>query len=436
VPWKVAFRRPEELLDSLSRFTTVDGVELLDCSSQIESADYGPASGPALTMLPSGRGFDADLPVVKKEEFRAGLKFMSDAKAMGFRITCNFSPLWIGSRGLKGASMIDATGRQLSGPADFPVYGCPNHPDVKTHGQQMVRQLVNTWPDVDVLALNHLDYPHMLLWSFPRVDVESLFACFCNSCESAALEQGLDINRMVNAAKLFLAFLGRGSLPKKNAPLSVNADDVVNFFVRWPRIAEWLSFRADCMTNYARSLLEAGREAAKDSNPDLQFAVEFELPSLGAALGTDFLSLGLDFDILVPEFSDYLPGSTLPLFAQEVGSRSGFDREALLRVIRDAFDLGPGPKKYAPQRPHPELRHLLLYENAFDHSVVARQAKYLSPLVGKVPIQPRIWENNRDREGLRQKIEALSNQGFDDFYLWSWAEGLEKKHLQALKGVL
>ena len=164
--------------------------------------------------------------------------------------------------------------------------------------------------------------------------------------------------------------------------------------------------------------------------------MEFQLPSLSPLLGTDFLDLSFDLDLMIPKFPDYLPGSVVPLFAQEVAARSGLDKGALLQEIRDAFDLGPGPKRYSPYQPYGELRHILLYSNAFDHSMVARQMKYLKSMVGKVPIQPYIWESNNDKESLRKKIEALSNAGFDDFFLWSWEEGITTEHLRALKGIL
>jgi hypothetical protein len=437
VPWPVALGQGERLLDDLSRYTDVDGVELLDFSSQIESAAYGAARRPASRVLPSNRGFDLDLPVVKKEEFKASQKFMSDAKSRGFKITCNFVPLWLGTETMKGSSLVDVTDTRLSGPGDFPVYGCPNDPQMTRYGEHMVRQVVHAWPDMDIMALNHLEYPHILLWVYPRVDIESMFACFCPSCEAAALERGLDIERMKNEAKLLLATLGRGPVNRsKRAPPSVNADDVVNFFLRRPHLAEWLAFRMDSMTRYTRSLLSAGRDAAKDSNPSLKFGMEFQLPSLSPLLGTDFLSLSFDLDLMIPKFPDYLPGSVVPLFAREVASRSGLDKDALLRTIRDAFDLGPGPKKYAPYLPVGELKHILLYSNAFDYSEFGLQSKYLKPLMGKVPIQPYIWEHNNDRVSLRKKIEALSDLGFEDFFLWNWEEGLTTEHLRELKGIL
>ena len=437
MPWSVALGESERLFDELSRYTRVDGIELLDFHSQIEQAAYAAAKKPALRVLPSNKGLDLDLPVVKKDEFTAAVRFMSEARSKGFRITCNFVPLWLGSDKLTRTSLVDVTGRHLTGPGDFPVYGCPNNPEMIRYGEFMMREFVRAWPDMEIMAINHVEYPHILLWTYPEVDIESMFACFCRSCEKTAKEQGIDFSRMKKEVKSLLASLSRPSWRgKTDSPPAANADDVVNFFLRRPQIAEWLRFRMDSMTRYVRSLIAAGREAAKENNPKLRFGMQYQLPSLSPTLGTDFLALSSDLDLMIPKFPDYLPGSVIPLFAQEVASRGGLDRDALLKTIREAFDLGPGPREYSPYLPYGELKHILLYSNAFDPSIVERQMKYLKPLVGKVPIQPYIWESNNDQKTLRTKIRALSEAGLDDFFLWNWEEGISSQHLKALKGIL
>ena len=78
---------------------------------------------------------------------------------------------------------------------------------------------------------------------------------------------------------------------------------------------------------------------------------------------------------MIPKFPDYLPGSVIPLFAKEVAARVGLDRDALLRMISEAFDLGPGPRRSTPA--YGEPKHILLYSNAYDYSIFARQMKYL-----------------------------------------------------------
>src|ERR1700733_12734006 len=142
VPWSVALGESQRLLDDLSRYTEVDGIELLDFHSQIEQAAYAAAKKPALRVLPSNKGLGLDHPVVKRDEFTAAVRFMSEARSKGFGITCNFVPLWLGTEKLTRTSLVDVTGRHLTGPGDFPVYGCPNNPETIRYGEFMMREFV------------------------------------------------------------------------------------------------------------------------------------------------------------------------------------------------------------------------------------------------------------------------------------------------------
>src|SRR5580704_17638924 len=121
VPWGVALGETERLLGDLSRYTRVDGIELLDFHSQIEKANYGEGKSPALRVLPSSGRSGVDLPVVKRDEFTAAQMFMGEARSRGFKITCNFVPMWSGSERLTSASLVDVRGGLLTGPGDFPV---------------------------------------------------------------------------------------------------------------------------------------------------------------------------------------------------------------------------------------------------------------------------------------------------------------------------
>ncbi|MGD0636725.1 MAG: hypothetical protein ABSA72_01625, partial [Nitrososphaerales archaeon] len=306
--------------------------------------------------------------------------------------------------------------------------------DMVRFGEFMIGEFVRAWPDMEIMALNHLEYPWRVRWANPKIDLESLFSCFCGACERTAADQGFDFPRMKEEARSFLASLSSPRLHGgEGAPPALNADDVTQFFLGRPHLVEWLRFRMDSMTRYSLALIAAGREAAKEHNPRLRLGMEFQLPSLSPILGTDFLALSSELDLLIPKFPDYLPGSVIPLFAKAVAGRVGLDEGALLRLVRDAFDLGPGPRSY---KACGEPRHILLYSNAYDCSIFARQMKYLRPLIGKVPVQPYIWENNNDWRGLRRKIDALADAGFDDFFLWSWEEGISTEHLRILKGIL
>ncbi|MGA2664829.1 MAG: hypothetical protein ABSF83_07800 [Nitrososphaerales archaeon] len=430
VPWSVAFAEGERLLDDLSRYTRVDCVELLDFTSQIERPDRGRPNRPASRVLPTSGGLE--MPLVRRDEFAAALRFMDSARSRGFKVACNLVPLWLGTRRLGHSSLVDANGRRIPGPGDLPTYGCPNDPQTLRHAEFMVREVVRAWPDLDVMELNHMEYPNILLWAYPRVDLESLFACFCGSCERAARDMGLDFAGMRRDARSLLELASH----RARGPLVANADDLVNLFLQRPGLAEWLRFRMDSMSRFTRALIAAGREASREHNRGLRLGLQFQLPSMSPLLGTDFSSLSSDLDFLVPKFFDYLPGSVIPLVARELSSRTGLEEEGLRRTIREAFDLGRGPARYKPCAAYPKISHTILYSNSFDCSIFGRQMRYLDRLRGRSEIVPAILECNRDKAGLRRKVQALSREGFDGFFLWSWEEGLTSEHLRSLQGIL
>ena len=187
------------------------------------------------------------------------------------------------------------------------------------------------------------------------------------------------------------------------------------------------------MSEFIRQVSKVGRESAKAHNPGLEIGMRFCLPSVSKLAGTDFAQVYRLFDWVSPKFPDYVPGTIVPLIADEIASRSGrWGSTALRETIRELFDLGPGPKTYDAI---PSPQEGLLYSNTFDSSVTGRQMRHLLPLQGKVPMYPSIWLHGRDLEHLRGKISDLRENGFDGFFLWVWERGLTTESLKESKGV-
>ena len=88
---------------------------------------------------------------------------------------------------------VDFTGRKLLGPKDSVFYGCPNNPAVVDYGQTFVRGVIGSWPEMDYLSLDHLEYPINLFTSYPNTDLRDLFVCFCDWCQMRAREEEFDL---------------------------------------------------------------------------------------------------------------------------------------------------------------------------------------------------------------------------------------------------
>ena len=155
---------------------------------------------------------------------------------------------------------------------------------------------------------------------------------------------------------------------------------------------------------------------------------------MATVFGTDFVTLSYMFDWMTPKFPDYLPGTIIPKVATEIASASdgSWNLEQTMRPIREIFDLGPGPDTYIPvSNPIPDI----LYLNAYDLSIPARQMKYLEPIVGKVPIYPYLWLTNNDLDHMRGKVKAVRELGFPGQFVWCWENDLSSAAVKAAKGV-
>jgi len=408
VHWPRAMKEPDSLLSDLAKWTDIDAVIL---SHTYFSFDGRENHDPL--VLPSTDVFD-DLPVqtVTATEFDVLVGFADLAKANGFKVGCNLSAIRPNSIDLAPLGCIDVTGRRVVGGRSS-VYGCPNNPDTLRFGTRLVREIVATWASLDTIDFNHLEYPH-----WPRSGLRDLFVCFCDHCRDKAEAEGIDFDGVQRDAESLYDALISPAAYIATPPTGLSANDLLSFLVERPQIATWLNFRASSMSEFTRQVTQAGREAAKEHNPDLEIGASFHLPAISRLVGTDFRAHYRLFDWVSPKFPDYVPGTVIPRIADEIGSRSGrWDISELRQAIRDLYDLGPGPDEY---RPIASPKEELLYSNTFDTAIIDRQMRHLEPLMGKVPMFPWVWLYNRDLDDLMEKVASLREHGFGGYFLWSW----------------
>jgi hypothetical protein len=295
---------------------------------------------------------------------------------------------------------------------------------VIAYGRAMTRAFVEGWPHLDVLTVNHVEYP---FW--PQATVRELFVCFCEWCEAGAARSGIDfahLRREIGGA------YGELTRPLDDPGLD-GALDVLMAALDRPPIRDWLRFRADSMTAFVREIADEARQAAATREEDVRIGLEFQLPTLSPLVGTDFEELTPLFDWVSPKFPDYLGAAVIPLAAAELAGATGRDESALRRTLREALGLGPGPDVYEPV---PEPTEGILYANTYDLSVFARQRPLLDSLRGHKPLHPYVWLYEHDLGGLEDKLAALRAQGFEGFFLWCWDRDLTSESLESLADVL
>ena len=420
--WSVATEEPQRLLDDLARWTDINTI-ILGSPFFV----WGEPERGAQLVLPSAEPFgDLPVPVVTGAEFDSLLRFVDTAKANGFKVSCNISPLGPNIRGLTSLSRVDVTDRPTVA-EDLMGHGCPNNPDIVRYAETLARETVASWTSLDMLDLNHVEYP---LW--PRPGLRMMFVCFCRFCRARAEDEGIDFDEMqLEVASVYDSLTTASAGPDTLSGLSPNG--LLNHLARRPLVATWLSFRVASVSTFTRRIAEAAREVARRHNPSLRLGIGSYLPSVSRLFGTDFASLHALFDWVAPKFPDYVTGTIIPMIADQVASRTGrWEAEELRPVIRELYDVGPGPEEYAPiASPQEDL----LYSNTFDASIIDRQMRHLEPLKGQVPMYPWVWLYNHDLEHLREKIDTLKRHGFDGYFLWPWPSDLTAEALKAAKGI-
>ena len=398
VQWPLLARRGDALLADLRDHTPIDTLELSDFTLDWEHSDAAAgAQAPGALAVPpaAGRFFEGlpfPVPVADPAECERLLGAIAAASAAGFKIACNVTPLYVSSAQASRFGCIDADGRPVPCiRSNLEVYGCPSHPEVAAYAEAMARAFIASWPALDVLTINHAEYP---LW--PQVRPEELLVCFCPACRERAGERGLDLDE-VRLALTGLAELG----PSLNESLGQGP------------IAAWLEFRREAVSRCVEKVIAGARQEATAAGKEVAIGLEFQLPTLAPVLGTDFARLADGLDFLVAKFPDYLGAAVLPLLTEDAGR---------LAELRGLLGLGPGPARY---RPATDLSEGIRYANAFDGSVFDLQMPRLADVWGRKPVHAYLWKYGGDDADLRAKVEAVERLGFAGYFLWVWNRDLD-----------
>jgi hypothetical protein len=425
--WGLLTREGERVLADLAAHTRINTIELSNFDLQWgETREAATTTSPAPLALPADADFGRlPVPTTDSTRFRSLADRIELVHERGFQVACNLAPLYVSPGELARLSCVDVAGERV--PAIHPqlaVYACPNNPEAIAYGRAMARAFVEGWPRLDLLTVNHVEYP---FW--PQATVRELFVCFCEWCEAEAARNGIDFERLRREIRDVYAELMRLTGLRADSPGTVLAA-----LLDRPAVRDWLRFRSDSMTAFVRELTDEARQAAAGRGVELRIGLEFQLPTLAPLVGTDFDDLSSLFDWLTPKFPDYLGAAVIPLVAAELArGATGTDESELRRTLREALRLGPGPHVYEPVE---ESTEGILYANTFDLSVVQRQRPLLDSLVGRTPLHPYVWLYGHDLNGLEDKLAVLQTEGFEGLFLWCWDRDLTRESIESLAGVL
>lgn len=424
VQWELLERERERPLRDLAEWTTIDTIELSHVYLVWGPGD--PRTDPAPLALPAGYGLGGDaVRALGDEDFERLHSLLELVREQGFAVTCNLSPLFISAAELRQLSCVDVTGASVPGihPRQ-PVYGCPANPEVVRLGEAMARAFVRSWLPLDAVGLNHLEYP---VW--PQATLRELFTCFCEACRALAATAGVDLERVRHELLALHDRLTRG----RAGDAAIPKVSVLEFMIERPDLVHWLRLRRDAVSAYTERVVAALREASAEAGRPLRVGLEFQLPALAPFVGTDYRGLAPLFDWMTPKFPDYLGGSVVPQIADELTDGTALSPAVVRERLRDLLELGEEPPGIAPIAAPSQG---LLYAGTFRPDVIARQCVYVDGNVAGKPVYPYLWLYGGDLDGLRAKLAAVSESGWDGFFLWCWDSDLTTAAIRAAHGTL
>jgi hypothetical protein len=422
VQWPVLVGGGAELLADLREHTALDTLELSNFSFDWDATQLSdePEESGRLALAPTDAFGDLSVPLTDPVEYAPLHDAIARASAAGFVIACNITPFYLSAPETAHLGCLDVDGRRVPGlRRGLGVYGCPSRPEVAAYGEAQARAFVAAWPALDVLTVNHCEYP---LW--PQTRVEDVLACFCDACRARATTQDLDLDEVITALAQLRAAAAK---PGADAASLAGAAD------ERPVLARWLAFRRDTISECVERIVAGARAEAQDRGRPLSVGLEAQLPALSPLVGTDVPRLAAVTDFIVAKFPDYLPAAVLPWLARALGSGDDGDGDgdggahaALLGALREALRLGPGPERYEPA---PDLAEGIELANAFDFATFDLQLPLLDAARAQGPVYAYLWKYGGDDGELGRKLRAAAEHGFEGWFLWVWNRDLQRDAL-------
>jgi hypothetical protein len=258
---------------------------------------------------------------------------------------------------------------------------CPSNPHVRAYARALVGDVAMRGVAAILMeAFHFLPFPHGYHHERAFIEISALTSfllslCFCDSCERAAAERGVDVSSLRAAVQ---ATIREGLLSDANDPAAVD-DEIVVRSLFGGELGGLLDARSDVVT----SLVEECVESARSAEPD---TVVVPIDPSGAIKG-------------------YAGGQPTGPPAPSISWRLGIDLERLAKVA-DAVEV-------------------MGYATTAERVLVDLEA-YAQALAGHAklgvilrPLRP----DCESPENLRSKIEIASSLAFDrvDFYHYGLA---------------
>jgi len=285
---------------------------------------------------------------------------------------------------------------------------CPNVDGVrKSNLAQIERALSET--EADGLLLDGCRF------ASPASGLESFFTCFCHRCQAKATDLGYNFSRMKRHMTRVYRALADGRLAGRS--VGVEASSLISTFSRLPGVADWLSFRRDCVLEHFSDVSDLVHGMGA------KMGAYIFTPSLSPLVGQDYDGLAGLLDIASPMIYRNYPDDPGPAcLNKETASlirfliRGGIPQEESVRAVNSFLGLREA------ERSLEDVDQGLTVES------IELELKRSLDLLGRVPeLAPILYLGDERVESSVKAAEDLGLQAVNFFvYKDEWQGTLER----------
>lgn len=167
--------------------------------------------------------------------------------------------------------------------------GCPNNPLLRQDRLEKLKEIIMKY-NIHGISLDGIRF------ASPGSGIGAFVTCFCRYCRCRAKELGYSYNRMKrDVGKLLKNLRGPGFIDHLKTSIE-DYSTLIDFLLEYEGVLEWLSFRAECITEYVKDV----RNLLKSIDPELKLGAFLFTPTLSRLVGQDYRKLTLYLDVFQP----------------------------------------------------------------------------------------------------------------------------------------
>lgn len=267
--------------------------------------------------------------------------------------------------------------------------GCPNNPEVRNYAKARIYDIVQNYPGIDLLYVDHIE--------LPTYTFEDNFSCFCEHCVKKSADFGVDLEAIQTA---LLPYFDKISTISSSELRELFESDSFKELVAW----RWKSIK-QFLIELREAVYVAGNNAVK-------FGVTGFTPAFSMFGSRDYSELADICDVVAPKFYPEHWTVVISLWLKELcGNNPNMTPQEALTVIYDKLGWGGLSLPMSQEEISVDSGSLL------PMSLIDIEAKRTIKLVaGRAEIQPPVhgWGT---LENWKAKLSYLAENDFGG-YIW------------------